>query len=173
MSEATTTEQLLDQSTFLGPGQAKAKVAPARLVEYAPGKRLALPIHTTLEIVEQPEFFHVPGIAPHGLGLLNWQDNWIAAIDLARLLEGTPTPDADKPKYALVLAFQRTPGEPLEYAAAALSRLPETIFVSDDFFCDLPADSPIWPQISLSCFSHQGAAIPIVDTGRLLGRSYE
>ena len=162
---------LIDQATGAGP--TPVKTAPARLLEYAPGKRLALPIHTTLEIVEDPEISPVPGIAPHGVGLLNWQENWIAVVDLARLLHGAPTPDADKPKYVLTLAYQPTPGQPLEYAGVLLPRLPETIFVSDEFFCDLPDDTPLWPQICLSCFSHQGAAIPIVDTGKLFGRSYE
>ena len=173
MSEQTTitANELLDGG-LLGPAHSDTKVAPARLLEYAPGKRFALPIHTTLEIVEDPEFFHVPGIAQHGLGLLNWQENWIAAVDLSMLLDGVPTPDADKPKYVLVLAFQRAPGEALDYAAVVLPELPQTIFVSDEFFCDLPTDNPIWPEISLSCFSHQGAAIPIVDTGKLFGRSY-
>ena len=174
MSEQTTitTNELLDGG-LLGPARTDTKVAPARLLEYAPGKRLALPIHTTLEIVEDPEFYPVPGIAAHGLGLLNWQENWIAAVDLAMLLDGTPTPGADRPKYVLVLAFQRVPGTPLEYAAVALPELPETVFVSDEFFCDLPTDNPLWPEISLSCFSHLGAAVPIVDTGKLFGRSYE
>ena len=68
MSEQTTitANELLDGG-LLGPAHSDTKVAPARLLEYAPGKRFALPIHTTLEIVEDPEFFHVPGVAQHGL----------------------------------------------------------------------------------------------------------
>ena len=150
------------------------KTAPARIIEYTEGHRLALPLHTTLEIVEDPEIVPVPGAAPHAIGILLWQDNWIAVVDLARLLLPQEViAGEDKPKYVLVLAYQRVPGQPLEYCAVVLPVLPATTFVDNDMFCDLPEDSPIWPQISLSCFSYQDQPTPIVDTGRLFGRSYE
>ena len=99
------------------------KVAPARILEYAMGRHIALPTHTTLEIVENPEIFPVPETAPHGLGLFNWQDNWIAVIDLARLL-GQPELSAVSadaaPRYVLVVAFQRRPGLALEYGGIVL-----------------------------------------------------
>ena len=171
MSEQTVTG-LLNQSAEFGANMGK-RTAPARILEYAPGRYLALPIHTTLEIVEDPEILPVPGIASYGVGLLKWQESWIPVVDLARLLHGTPTPDADKPKYVLSLAYQRIAGEALEYAAVVLPSLPETAFVDNDLFCDLPDDSPHWPSISLSCFTYKEKAAPIVDTGRLFGRSYE
>ena len=54
-----------------------------------------------------------------------------------------------------------------------LPALPETVFVDDSMACELPNDSPLWPAISLSCFSYRDEAIPIVDTGRLLNRSHK
>lgn len=149
------------------------KAAPARIVEFARDHYLALPLHTTLEIVENPDILPVPGAAPHARGLLLWQENWIPVIDLARLLLPQIAPTAGTSKYILVLAFQRVPGQPLEYGALVLPVLPETVFVDDSMACKLPDDSPFWPEISLSCFSYRGEAIPIVDTGRLFGRSYE
>ena len=154
-------------------GTEHTKMAPARIVEFVSGHHLALPLHTTLEILENPDIFPVPGAAPHARGLLLWQDNWIPVIDLARLLLPQTAPVAEAPKYVLVLAFQRVPGQPLEYGALVLPVLPETVFVDDGMACKLPNDSPLWPEISLSCFSYRGKPIPIVDTGRLLGRSYE
>ena len=156
--------------------QEQQKQAPARVLEYAPGQRIALPLHTTLEIVEDPEIFPVPGAARHSLGLLFWQERWLAVVDLGCLLQGTdavtPPAGAEKSRYVLVLAFQRAPGQALEYAAVVSPVLPETIFIGDEASCTLPEDNPIWPQISLSCFTYKDAATPIVDTGRLFGRSY-
>ena len=169
-SAVPTPEELL-QSAASRMGK---KTAPARILEYTEGHRLALPLHTTLEIVEDPEIVPVPGAAPHAIGLLSWQDNWIAVIDLARLLQPQEMiAGEDKPKYVLVLAYQRVAGEPLEYCAVVLPVLPATTFVDNDMYCDLPEDSPLWPQISLSCFSYQDQPTPIVDTGRLFCRSYE
>lgn len=150
------------------------KTAPARLVEFLAGHRLALPLHTTLEIVEDPEIFPIPGAAPHAVGLLPWQEGWIPVVDLGRLLLQQDTPlEEGKARYVLALAYQRVAGEPLEYCAVLLPRLPETTFVSDEMVCKLPDDSPLWPQVSLSCFTYKGEPTPIVDTGRLFGRSYE
>lgn len=171
-------EALQEMASTLAPEESRygtehRKTAPARIVAFASGHHLALPLHTTLEIVENPDIFPVPGAAPHALGLLLWQDKWIPVIDLARLLLPQSAPAAEPPKYILVLAFQRVPGQPLEYGALVLPALPETVFVDDSMACELPNDSPLWPAISLSCFSYRDEAIPIVDTGRLLGRSYE
>lgn len=148
----------------------RERQAPARILEYAPDRRFALPIHTTLEILEEFDIVPVPGAAPHGLGLLLWQERWIPVLDPAVLLGAAE--HADTPAYLLVVACQRAPRQPLEYGALALSRLPETVFVGNDSACELPEDSPLWPRISLSCFRHRDTPTPIVDTGRLFGTSH-
>lgn len=157
-------------------GQEQKKQVPARMLEYAPDRYVALPPHTTLEIVEDPDIIPVPGAAPHALGLLFWQERWLPVIDLGRLLHETDTsaesPDTGKPRHVLVVACQRMPGHALEYGAIALPVLPETIFIGNEASCALPEDNPLWPQISLSCFTYKDSPTPIVDTGRLFGRSY-
>lgn len=171
-----TSVQDMDFEQGLPQEQEQKKQAPARILEYASGRRIALPLHTTLEIVEDPEIVPVPGSAPHALGLLYWQERWVAVIDLGRLMQDSDADAApaglEKPKYVLVLAYQRAPGLALEYGAVTLPVLPETIFIDNDAICSLPEDSPYWPQISLSCFTYKDGATPIVDTGRLFGRSY-
>lgn len=174
MSDQETLPQEREVASVQEAPKTSGRTAPARILEFAPGHRLALPLHTTLEIVEEPEIFPIPGSAPYGLGILPWQEGWIPVVDLARLLLRQDTPLEDgKIRYVLALAYQRVAGEPLEYCAVLLPNLPETAFVSDDMACKLPDDSPIWPQVSLSCFTYKGEPTPIVDTGRLFGRSYE
>ena len=148
----------------------RERQAPARILEYAQDCRIALPIHTTLEIVEEIEVVPVPGAASHAVGLLLWQEQWLPLIDLACLFGAADT--VATPRYVLVVAYQRAPRQALEYGAIALSRLPETVFVSDDSACELPEDNPLWPRISLSCFRHRDTPTPIVDTGRLFGASH-
>ncbi len=154
----------------------RERQAPARILEYAQDCRIALPIHTTLEIVEEIEIVPVPGAASHAVGLLLWQEQWLPVVDLGRLLQEPGLAAAsvvtEKPRYLLVLAYQRVPGQALEYGAIVLPLLPETIFIGDDAACPLPDDNPLWPLISLSCFTYKDAPTPIVDTGRLFGRSY-
>ena len=143
--------------------------APARLVEFDRHRFIALPVHTTLEIVEQPQIIGVPGAPYYALGMMRWQGRHLAVLDLCTLLNAHPKAGAPKLRHALVVAYQTAPWRPLEYAAIATAGLPQTVQVSDDMHCPLPDDSDMWPLIAAACFSHQRMPVPVVDTGRLFG----
>lgn len=144
--------------------------APARLIEYAPGRHAALPPHTTLELIERPAFVAVPGAAAHAYGLLAWQGRWLPSVDIEALVE---MPSGAQPRlapcYALVLAYQRFPRWPVEHGAIGLAALPKTVMVSNAAQCELPTDSSQWLRFALSCFRHGGRAVPILDTAKLFG----
>lgn len=142
--------------------------APARLIEYTRGRQIALPVHTTYALIEQPTFVAVPGAAQYAYGLMTWQDSRLPLLDLNTLLhpdQGAPLTAA--PNYALVVAYQREPKSPLEFGAIGLAGLPRTIAIGDEAQCELPGDSRLWPLLTLSCFEHEGRAIPILDTTRI------
>lgn len=157
-----------EESGQAAPAPSPTPKAPARLVEYAQGRRVALPVHTTYALVEKPAFVEVPGGARYAYGLLTWQEDRLPLLDLDTLLH----PDQRArplaaPNYALVLAYQREPKGPLAYGTIALATLPQTIEIGDEAQCELPGDSRLWPLLALSCFLHEGQAVPILDTGRL------
>lgn len=140
----------------------------ARLIEYAPGRHIALPPHTTYALLEQPEVVAVPGAAHYAYGLLTWQDTRLPLLDINALVNANPgegLPAA--PRYALIVAYQGVPRGPIAYGAIGLDTFPQTIAVGDDAQCDLPADGPRWPLFALSCFRHEGQAVPILDSARL------
>jgi hypothetical protein len=143
---------------------------PARLIEYAPGHKIALPPHTTHNLIENPSFVVVPAAARYGYGLLAWQGLWLPLLDLHALLQtDTCVERTVAPRYALVLAYQCAAGRPVEYGAIALTTLPQTIVVGDEAQCELPTDSMRWPLLASSCFLHEGQAIPILDTAQVFG----
>ena len=141
--------------------------ALARLIELAPGQCIALPPHTTLDLVEHPRPLAVPGAPRHVHGLLAWQESRIPMIDLVALVRGAPAVQGDV-RYALVVAYQTELGR-IAHGAIALAALPVAVQVQDDAACALPQDSAVWQRITLSCFRHEGQPVPIVDTGRLFG----
>lgn len=142
--------------------------ATARLIKFMRGRHVALPPHVTLELVENPMTVAVPGGAYYAYGLLAWQGRQLPMIDLKVLLGADPTVElAAKPRYALVLAYQSAPHQPLSHGAIALSVLPETVAVTDEDACPLPNDSDLWPLLSHSCFRHNDQPVPILDTARL------
>ncbi len=138
----------------------------ARLIEYARGRYIALPPHTTYALLEHPEVVGVPGAAHYACGLLTWQNMRLPLIDLHALLHADTEPSI-APRYALIVAYQSAARGPLAYGAIGLAALPQTIAIGDEAQCALPGDSKLWPLLALSCFQHEGQAVPILDTARL------
>lgn len=164
--------------TLLSPPPAPALkadpvLAPARLLHYSAGHSVALPVHTTIELLDSAVTVEVPGAAHYCQQLVRWRGQWLALLDLEALLHArTDTPAvaatvAVAPRYVLIVAYQCAPRSPLEYGAIGLPALPQTVSVSDQMACPLPADSALWPQLALSCFEHEERAVPILDSARL------
>ena len=106
----------------------------------------------------------VPGAPYYCRGLIGWQGRWLPLLDLNALLRAYPEREAPASGHVLVLAYQEAPGRPLEYGAVCARLLVRMIEVADSQRCDLPQDSDLWPWVSLSCFEHEGHAVPVLDT---------
>lgn len=144
---------------------------PARLLEYAAGRFIALPAHVTYGLVEEPTVVGIPGAATYAYGMLAWQGARLPLLDIHTLVDGDTAVELSvAPRYALIVAYQCTAREPLVFAAIGLASLPKTIFIGDDAQCALPGTSQHWLQYSLSCFSYLGQAVPIVSLASLLTR---
>ena len=148
--------------------------ATARLLEYDRGRCVALPVHTTMEIVERPAVVEVPGAPYYALGMMCWQERWIPVIDLCALVEAYRKLNAPSMRHVLVVAYQPAPRQQLEYGAIATIGLPRTVQVHDGQACPLPKHSDLWPLISDSYISENGQiAIPIVNTTRLFSQVWD
>lgn len=143
--------------------------APARLLEYRPGRHVAFPPHTTVALVDSPAVVPVPGVPYYCVGLMAWQDRQLPLLDLNTLLRAYPDGEPAPTGHVLVLAYQRAPNEAPDYGAVCARSLVEMVEVGDADACELPDDSDLWPWIALSCFEHRGERVPIVDTARLFG----
>jgi hypothetical protein len=165
--ETVPAEPVFDVVSEIEEAASGPKVA-ARLIEYAPGRRMALPPHTVYGLVEQPAFVEVPGAARYGLGLMTWQDMRLPLLDFDALMHADASAaQTIAPNYALIVAYQSAPNAPIQYGAIGLKTMPQTISVGDDAQCALPEDSARWPLFALSCFQYEDQAIPIVDTARV------
>ncbi len=142
---------------------------PASVLFFDARKRVALAPHSAMELVEQPEIMTVPGCSYYALGLMKWQGQHLAVLDLASLLNAYAKPSRSRARHALVVAYQSAPGQPLEYGALACVELPQTLQVSDDKQCPMPSDSDLWPLIASSCFSDANGPVPILNLSRVFG----
>jgi len=157
-----------EQDVTATPLLAHVPHVAARLVEYANGRHIALPPHTTYALATQPAFDAVPGGAHYAYGLLTWQGARLPLLNLDALLHAEPSSVLSiAPRYALIVAYQSVALGPLAFGAIGMDSMPQTVAISDEAHCALPCDSSLWPQLALSCFEHEGAAVPILDTARL------
>jgi chemotaxis signal transduction protein len=166
MSTAMTTAMPAVTQDASDAPRTKQPGALARLLEVAPGQRIALPAHTTIDVVEHPVATPVPGAPVHTQGLLSWQGKRIPYIDLDALLRGVPAALAPA-RYALVVAYQPAPGAAIEHGAIALVALPVSIHVSDSQRCRLGSDRQAQARLALACFEFEGQAIAVLDTARI------
>jgi CheW-like domain len=147
---------------------AQSIAVPAQLLHYRNEHCVALPLHASIELLDQPPIVNVPGAAYYCKQLVRWRDQWLALLDLDTLLRAYAPEIGRRPlRYVLVVAYQREPLGALEYAAIGLPVLPQTVAVSDTAQCELPTDSDLWPMLALSCFLHEGLPVPILDIKRL------
>lgn len=153
--------------------QAPALRVTALMADYARRRAVAFAPHATLELIEQPAITPVPGMAYFAHGLLRWQSHFVPVIDLHTLLRAHADAPLEAPRYALVLAWQRVAGAPLEHGAIGLAAPPRRLEVgADTVAAPLPNDSDLWPLIAVSCVRKGQQLIPIIDTSRLFEASH-
>jgi chemotaxis signal transduction protein len=150
-----------------GPSEPPGTAA-ALLLGTRSGRLFALPLHTTLELLEHADPLRVPGRAPHALGLVGWRGRRIPLVDADGLLDAAAVPQ-DAPRYALAVAWQSAPGAAPDYGALVVAGVPEIVRVEDRVACPLPDDGAAWSRFALSCFLRAGRPVPILDTARLFG----
>ena len=164
--QTPTLEEVVEPHEASGQG-----TALACLLEYAPGVRVALPIHAGVELVEQPQAIPVPGMPEFAVGLMAWQGRQLALLDLARYFHG---PDAGAPAaagHALVVAYQRAPGEAIEYGALLAPNLVRMIEVTDSLACATPAQPARMEDVAVAAFSFQEQAVPVLELSRIFALS--
>lgn len=141
----------------------------AWLLQYAPTAYIALPLKACQEIVDSPEVLIVPGLQDYTQGMMRWRDLWLPLLDLRGLLTGQPSQPFDESAHCLVVAYYAA-DQTMQFVALSLPYHPYLFEVSDGALCALPANNPIWPKISASCFRYQNHRVPIVDGSRLFAQ---
>lgn len=146
--------------------------ALAYVLEYHQGQYAAFAPSFSQELMDCPAIMPVPCAADYAYGVIEWRNQWIPLINFAALIDRKQAEKMPQPKYALVLAYQQTPESPVQFGALAAFSVPDSVYVADEDFCGIPADNPIWSQISVSGFRYRERATPIINTSALLSASH-
>ena len=138
----------------------------AWLLDFGQSLRAAVGARVLLQIFDNPQLHEVPCTPAYCRSVLPWQGRLLPVMDMAARL--TDTPQAQR--LVAVAGYQERPEVPVRFGALLLSAPPVAIAVSDAQSCPLPEQLPGWGQLSLSCFDHQGEAVPVLHLGRIFGR---
>lgn len=141
-----------------------ADVRPnAWLLDFGHTLRAAVGTRVMVQIVDRPRLHPVPCTPPHCRSIYSWQGRPLPVLDMAVLLGY----EAQAPRLLAIAAYQEHAGDAVKFGALLLSAPPVAIIVGNDQACSLPDYPDTWEHFSLSCFGHQGEAIPVLHLGRV------
>ncbi len=141
----------------------------AWLLDFGQTLRAAVGTRTLLQIVDSPRLQSVPCTPPHCHSVINWQGRLLPALDLGVLFGKEPLPA----HLLAIAAWQRDPDKPPQFGALLLAAPPVAIIVGNEQACPLPEQPAAWSRLALSCFGHQGDAIPVLHVARAFARLAE
>ena len=141
------------------------KTATAWVMELGAGYRAATGVREMVHLLPDPELFDIPHAPPHCRQVLVWEDDVLPVVDLAVWLSGEP--QTDHKSHACILGYRPGPGESAMLGALLVAGIPKRVTVADDQACSAPEQPMLWRELTLSCFSRNGVAIPILNLAAL------
>lgn len=135
----------------------------AWMLDFGGAFRAAVGARVLVQIVDRPRLHPVPCTPPHCQSIYAWQGRLMPVVDVAVLLGREP----QEPRLLAIAAYQEHAGDTVTFGALLLSAPPVAIIVGNEQACSLPDYPEAWERFSLSCFGHQGEAIPVLHLGRL------
>ena len=138
----------------------------AWLLDFGQSVRAAVGTRVMLQIINDPKPHPVPCAPSYCRSVVSWQGRLLPVMDMAARLGGAP----QVPRLLAVAAYQTQSGAPTQYGALLLDALPVAIAVGDAQSCSLPEQPVGWEKYSLSCFDHNGVAIPVLHLAKIFAR---
>ncbi len=138
----------------------------AWLLDFGQMLRAAVGMRVLLQIIDQPRLHPVPCTPAHCRSVYSWQGRLMPVVDMAVLLGHEP----QTPRLLAIAGYQESPGEAPRLGGLLLSTAPIPLIVGNDQACALPEQSDVWPKFAISCFGHQGDAIPVLHLGRIFSK---
>lgn len=141
--------------------------ATAWILTFAQNHYAAIGEREMVHLIDEPELFDVPESPAWCSQTTVWQGEVLPVMNLSALLTpgemATPIP---APVIGIV-AYQSEAEAIPQYGGLLLGQIPVKKTVSDEQACDLPEPQAQWRQLSVSCFTDNGRATPILDLPRL------
>ncbi len=136
----------------------------AWLLDFGDSCLAAVGTREVLHLVDNPSTFAVPCTPEYCNRVVLWQERLLPVMDIASRVGALPCVNVP---FLAVIGYQQQRGEYPQFGALVLASPPKQLAVSDASACRLPEESAVWRGLSISCFEHQGAPVPVLDLCRL------
>lgn len=138
------------------------KEARAWILNIGADMRVAVAYHEMEQVLLDEPVFHIPCAPSYCNQAIIRYNRVLPLMNIAALLQ--PGANIEKGNTAIgVAVYQEAPGKPLHRGCMQLTSNPKSALIKDEYFCDLPTDSELWEDISLSCFMFEKRVIPVID----------
>ena len=139
----------------------------AWVLDFGRGYRAAVGTRELFHLIDVPTSYIVPCTPAYCRRVLFWQGKLLPLMDLASRMGGA---EQDAP-YIAVVGYQLKRGEYPQFGAVQMRSPPLQLSVSDEQACKLPEEMSAWRALTISCFEHNGMAVPVLNLNRLFAHS--
>jgi len=145
--------------------------AKAWLLEFSRNQVAAVGLHELVEVLSRPKLYHVPMASPRSHQVLVWRDEILPVVDFGAISTSEPEDALPGGVVTAIAVYQTVPGEPLRHGALQLAVMPRTLTVTDNMACAFPETNSSLDKLTISCFSFENYAVPIIDLTRVFERA--
>lgn len=131
----------------------------AWLLEASGGDKFAVAEYELIEYVHAPELIELPLTPEYCSSILLWHERMVPVVNLGILM----TEENPYMHSVCILAYQKKPGDVLNYIGVSLQEPPIKININDNQTANVQdIDHAVWRALSVSCYKEQEAVVPIL-----------
>jgi len=145
--------------------------AQAWMLAFGDRQIAAVGLHELVEVLSRPKLYYVPMAGAHSCQVLVWRDEILPVVSFGTDSRSEADDARSATAVTAIAVYQTVPGEALRHGALQLSVMPKTVTVADNMACALPDSHSSLGDFTISCFSYENTAVPVIDLSRVFERT--
>ncbi len=133
----------------------------AWLLDLGHGRLAAVGEREQVHLQHEPVLHRVPATLPHAKEIVLWDNRCLPVIDIGVRVDGRASRGAGA--LVGVYAYQAAGETKVQFGALSLANPPRRVVLNDPVAAALPQPRAGWRDVAISCFEHEGVAIPVLD----------
>lgn len=133
----------------------------AWLLDLGHGRLAAVGEREQIHLQHEPVLHRVPATLPHAKEVAVWDGRCLPVVDIGMRVDGRASRGAGV--LVGVYAYRAAGESAAAFGALWLAGPPRRVLLADPVAAALPQPRAGWRDVAISCFEHDGVAIPVLD----------